>query len=191
MAILLLAAALHAFVGASTQAPHAGDVGAPQVLYIVSEAVQMRVEPDLRSRAIANLRPYDIVGGRELINGWLRVDGATVGAAGESGWIQVAPDNLVTTTLEALKVRMFRVQETKWPDWIKMEVVRGRIRRGFTGNQVRLAPGDPLRKSLRQNGSDVTEEWIYEERRILFSHTSVATIEVLVIPNRSSLIPDR
>jgi hypothetical protein len=191
MAILLLAAALHAFVGAATQASHAGDVGAPQMLYIVSEAVQMRVEPDLRSRAIANLRPYDIVGGRELINGWLRVDGATVGAAGESGWIQVAPDNLVTTTLEALKVRMFRVQETKWPDWIKMEVVRGRIRRGFTGNQVWLALGDPLRKSLRQNGSDVTEEWIYEERRILFSHTSVATIEVLVIPNRSSLIPDR
>jgi hypothetical protein len=191
MAILLLAAALHAFVGAATQASHAGDVGAPQMLYIVSEAVQMRVEPDLRSRAIAKLRPDDNVGGRELINGWLRVDGATVGAAGESGWIQVAPDNLVTTTLEALKVRMFRVQETKWPDWIKMEVVRGRIRRGFTGNQVRLALGDPLRKSLRQNGSDVTEEWIYEERRILFSHTSVATIEVLVIPNRSSLIPDR
>jgi hypothetical protein len=150
----------------------------------VSEAVQMRVEPDLRSRAIAKLKPYDIVGGRQLITGWLRVDGATVDVAGESGWIQVAPDNLVTTTLEALKVRMFRVQETKWPDRIKMDVVRGRIRPGFTGNQVQLALGDPLRKSLRQNGSDVTEEWIYEDRRIVFSHTGVATIEALAIPNR-------
>jgi hypothetical protein len=184
MAILLLAAALHAFVGASTQAPHAGGVGAPQVLYVVSEAVQMRVEPDLRSRAIAKLKPYDIVGGRQLITGWLRVDGATVDAAGESGWIQVAPDNLVTTTLEALKVRMFRVQETRWPDRIKMDVVRGRIRPGFTGNQVQLALGDPLRKSLRQSGSGVTEEWIYEDRRIVFSHTGVATIEALAIPDR-------
>jgi hypothetical protein len=180
MAILLLAAALYACAGPSAQGPYDAAVVAPRVLYVVSESVQMRIDPDPRSRAISRLKPYDVVAGRQLVEGWLKIDEATVAAGGESGWIQIAPENLVTTTLEALKFRMFRVQQTKWADRIKMDVVRGRIRAGFTANQVQLALGDPVRKSLRQTANDVWEEWTYHDRRIVFSHTGVTAIESLI-----------
>ena len=181
MGILLhfLMAALYA----SAQGPLDTSVDAPKVLYVVSEAVTARVDPDQRSRAMFKLQPYDVVSGRQLVEGWLKVDEATVAGATGPGWIPVAPDNLVTTSLEALQGRVFRVQQTKWPDRIKMDVVRGRIREGFTANQVKLALGDPLRKSLRESVNAVAEEWTYPDRRIVFSHTGVATIESL-IPHR-------
>jgi hypothetical protein len=182
MAILLLVAVLSVCAGSSAQDPRDASVDARPVLYVVSEAVTVRVDPNARSGAMFKLQPYDVVSGRQLVAGWLRVDGATAAGAGESGWIPVAPDDLVTTTLEALQGRVFRVQQTNWPERIKMDVVRGRVRQGFTANQVQLALGDPLRKSLRPSAGGVAEEWTYEDRRIVFSHTGVAAIE--------SLIPD-
>jgi hypothetical protein len=179
MALLLLIAALGAMGGASGQGPLDTSVDAPKVLYVVSEALTARVDPDQRSRAVFKLQPYQVVSGRQLVEGWLRVDQATVAGATEPGWIPVAADDLVTTSLEALQGRVFRVQQTRWPNRIKMDVVRGRIREGFTANQVKVALGDPLRKSLRHSASDVAEEWTYADRRIVFSHTGVAAIEPL------------
>jgi hypothetical protein len=182
MVNLLLLAALFASAGSPAQGPLDTSVEAPKVLYVVSEAVTGRANPNGQARAVFTLRPYDVVSGRQLAAGWLKVDEATVAGAAEPGWIPVAPDDLVTTTLEALKGRVFRVQQTKWPERIKMDVVRGRIRTGFTAHQVQLALGDPLRKALRVSAGDVAEEWTYHDRRIVFSHTAVATIESL-IPN--------
>jgi hypothetical protein len=176
---VLFIAALSASAASPAQGPLDTSVDAPKVLYVVSEAVTARADPDLQSRAVFTLRPYDVVSGRQLTAGWLKVDGATVAGAAEPGWIPVSPDDLVTTTLEALKGRVFRVQQTKWPERVKMDVVRGRIRPGFTALQVQLALGDPLRKSLRRSADDVAEEWTYYDRRIVFSHTGVATIESL------------
>ncbi len=182
MTILLIVAALYASAGSPAQGPRDASVDAPRVLYVVSEAVTVRVDPSARSRAMSKLQPYDVVSGRQLVEGWLQVDEVSESGTGGTGWIPVAPENLVTTSLEALKRRVFRVQLTKWPDRIKMDVVRGRIRQGFTANQVQLALGDPLRKSLRPAGDGVAEEWTYDDRRIVFSNTGVAAIEFL-IPN--------
>jgi len=179
MAILFIVAALYASAGSSAQGPLDASVDAPRVLYVVSEAVTVRSDPDARSRSIFKLQPYDVVSGRQLVDGWLKVDKAAADGAGETGWIPVAPDNLVTATLETLKRRVFRAQLTKWPDRVKMDVVRGRIRQGFTADQVQLALGDPLRKSLQGSAGGVSEEWTYYDRRIVFSHTGVATIESL------------
>jgi len=179
MGILLFVAALAASAGSFAQGPYDTSVGAPRVLYVVSEAVTGRAEPDLRSPALFRLRPYDVVSGRQLAKGWLKVDPATLAGTAESGWIPVAPDDLVTTTLEELQRRVFRVQQTKWPDRVKMDVVRGRIRLGFTAIQVQLALGDPQSKALRRAADDVAEEWTYDDRRIVFSHTGVAAIELL------------
>ena len=137
MVILLLMAALYASAGSSAQGPHGPPADAPKVLYVVSEPVTARADPDQRSRAVFKLEAYDVVSGRQLVEGWLKVDEATVEGSAEPGWIPVAPENLVTTSLEALKGRVFRVQQTKWPERIKMDVVRGRIRPGFTAHQVK------------------------------------------------------
>jgi hypothetical protein len=179
MTNLFFAAALYLSAGyvAVPQEP----VDAPRVLYVISEAVSMRAGPDAKSRAITRLKPFDVVSGRQLVEGWLHVDAATITTPGDFGWIPLAADNIVTVPLESLKARVFRVQQTKWPDRIKLDVVRGRIREGFTGDQVQLALGDPIRKELRETGNDVAEAWTYEGRRIVFSHSGVTTIEELSI----------
>ena len=170
---------LMAALCASAQGPLDTSVDARKVLYVVSEAVTAREDPDQRSRAVFKLQPYDVVSGRQLVEGWLKVDGATVEGSAEPGWIPVAPENLVAVSIETLKGRVFRVQQTRWPERIKMDVVRGHIRPGFTAHQVKVALGDPLSKSLRRSADGVAEEWTYADRRVVFSHTGVSAIELL------------
>jgi hypothetical protein len=146
------------------------------LLYLIVDPTVMRAEPHAAARTVAKLKRFDIVSGREMVTGWLQVDGGATVVAGELGWVPLARENLVRGPLEMLRGRLFRVQHTKWPDRIKLDVIRGRIREGFTADQVRLALGDPIRRELRETAGDVAEEWLYEDRRVLFSHTGVRVI---------------
>jgi hypothetical protein len=156
-------------------APFAEGGSAP-VLYLVSETTAVRQAPDPKAPVIAKLKAFDIVSGTEMARGWLRVDGATADATPE-GWVPFNRDNVVRGPVDALRGRAFRVQQTRWPLSVKLDILRGRVRQGFTGDQVRLALGDPLKKELRQVGDDVAEEWTYADRRIVFSHTGVRLVE--------------
>ena len=176
MGIVFLVAALS--VGAGLPPPLSND-DLPQVMYVVAADVSVRAEPHAKSHAIAKLKPFDVVSGQEAVQGWLRIDAAAYAASAGNGWIPLARDNVVAASLEVLRRRALRVQQTRWPDRIKIDVLRGRIRKGFTAGQVQLALGDPVRKDLRHAANDVTEVWTYDVVRVVFSHTAVAAIEEL------------
>jgi hypothetical protein len=176
MGIVFLVATLS--LGAGLPSPLSSD-DLPQVLYVVAADVSVRAEPHAKSHAIAKLKPFDVVSGQEAVQGWLRIDAAAYAASTGNGWIPLARDNVVAASLEVLRTRALRVQHTNWPDRIKIEVLRGRIRKGFTADQVQLALGDPLRKELRHTANDVTEVWTYDVVRVVFSHTAVAAVEQL------------
>ena len=89
------------------------------------------------------------------------------------------PTNLVTTTLEALKGPGLPRAADQVAGAHQDGRRAGAHPSGLHGHQVKLALGDPLRKSLRRSADDVAEEWTYSDRRIVFSHTGVATIESL------------
>ena len=147
------------------------DESAPvTLLYVIVEATTIRDQPDVKAKAVAKLQRYDIVSGKEAVPGWLQI---------EAGWVPLVAENVVYGPLESLRLRLFRIQHTKWSESIKLDVARGIVRPGFTGQQVQLALGDPLKKELRHVGGDVGEEWTYRERRVLFNHTGVRTIEPL------------
>lgn len=168
MHVLLLVVSLFASGG---QAP--ADAGDP-VLYLVSAPTSVHAEPARRSRTTGKLRPFDIVMGRK-VNDWLLIEGAGEGL--EGGWIPFVGENVIHAPIDAIKRRVFRVSQTRWPEHVKLDVVRGRVRTGFTADQVKLALGDPVAKELVRSGENVTEAWIYQDRRIAFSHTGVSTIE--------------
>jgi hypothetical protein len=153
--------------------------GSVPVLYLIAETTVVRSAPDPKAPAIAKLKAFDIVSGTETARGWLRIDGATSDAA-SSGWVPFNRDNVVHGPVDALRGRAFRLHRTRWPQSVKLDILKGRVRPGFTGDQVKLALGDPLQKNLRQLGADVVEEWIYAERRIVFSHSGVRVVETLV-----------
>jgi hypothetical protein len=150
----------------------------PRVLYLIGETTPMHAAPDRRAPVLSRLAVFDIVTGFEEVPGWLHVNAST-GQASELGWIQILAEHTVKGTLEAMKYRLFRAQHTEWPKSVRLAVVRGQIRRGFTGDQVKLALGDPVRKDLRRTGDDVNEEWLYADKRVIFSHEGVAAIERL------------
>jgi hypothetical protein len=175
MAILLLLAALGgppALVASATDG-----VSVEPVLYLVAETTTMRAAPHTNAPVIRKLQQYELLTGRETIAGWLHVEGASSGDA--DGWIAIDRDNVLRGPLETLKRRLFRIQEARWPERVKLDVARGRIREGFTADQVRLALGDPLRKELQRSGDSVSEAWTYESQRVHFSHTGVRDIERL------------
>ncbi|OFW06782.1 MAG: hypothetical protein A3H96_14045 [Acidobacteria bacterium RIFCSPLOWO2_02_FULL_67_36] len=148
----------------------------PLLLYIVSESTTVRATPAPKSAVLLKLKRYDLVTGREAAPGWLQLEGA------DGGWIPFVRQNVARGPIETVKYRLFRAMLAKWPDAVKMDVARGRIREGFTGDQVQLALGDPLSKDLRRVADDVAEEWTYADCRILFSHSGVATIEPIGTP---------
>jgi hypothetical protein len=166
MATLLLLAVL----SARASVPQSDDARLPLILYVVSEATSVGAALEAKSAVLLKLKRYDLVSGREAAPGWLQLEGAG------GGWIPLVRDNMVRGSIEAVKYRLFRAQRTKWPDSVKMDVVRGRIREGFTADQVQLALGDPVSKDLRRTAADIAEEWTYTDCRILFSHSGVAAI---------------
>lgn len=166
MATLLLLAILSARAGV----PQRDAVRPPPILYVVSEAASVRTAPEPKSSVLLKLKRYDLVAGREAAPGWLQLEGT------DGGWIPLVRENIVRGSIDTVKYRLFRAQLTTWPDNVKMDVVRGRIREGFTADQVRLALGDPLTKDLRRTAADVAEEWTYTDCRVLFSHSGVAAI---------------
>ncbi len=171
--LLLLMAALYAH--ASDAAPRAANAAA--VFYVVSEPTAVRADPDAKSHSVARLKPFDLASGCEVVDGWLRIDASS--GRWDGGWIEISRDNVVDASMETLRLRIFRVQQTKWPDRTKLDVVRGRIRERFTADQVRLALGDPVRKELRRAGDDVSEAWTYPDRIVLFSHSGVTSVEIV------------
>ena len=152
---------------------------AERVLYLIGETTSMHTAPNRRAPVLSRLKTFDIVSGTQEVPGWLHVDAST-GQPAELGWIPIRAEHTVKGTLEAMKYRLFRAQHTDWPKSVRLDVVRGQIRKGFTGDQVKLALGDPVRKDLRRNGDDVNEEWLYTDRRVIFSHEGVAAIERLI-----------
>lgn len=143
----------------------------------------MRASPDGRAPVLSRLQSFDIVSGTQDVPGWLHVDAST-GTASALGWIPIEAEHTVAGTLEAMKYRLFRAQLTKWPKATRLAVVRGQIRKGFTGDQVKLALGDPIRKDLRGSGNAVNEEWLYRDRRVVFSSTGVVAIEPIRTGNK-------
>jgi hypothetical protein len=149
----------------------------PCVRYLVSEPTTVRVAPADRARAVAKLKRFDIVTGCDVVAGWLHVEASSAGVA--AGWIPLVADNVITVTLDTLKRRIFRIERMRWSERIKVDIARGRIRNGFTADQVQLALGEPLNKQLVHAGENVSETWIYDDRRVTFSHTGVRAVEDL------------
>ncbi len=171
MHLLLFAVSL---LAPGAQSPSTAE--APAVLYLVSAPTAVHAEPTARSRTTGKLQPFDIVTGRQ-VDQWFLIESSSGGP--ESGWIPLLPENVVHGSLDAVKRRVFHARRARWPDRVKMDVVRGHVRAGFTADQVSLALGDPVSKELVGTGDSATETWTYQDRRIAFSHTGVSAIELL------------
>jgi len=173
MATLLLVAAL--LVQADTALPPRDG----RLLYLVSATTATRSEPDSRARHVSKLKAFDIVSGREAAAGWLQIDLTTGAADAQGQWIPIEPDNVVTGTMEALKYRVGKGQQTRWPERVRLDVARGRIRHGFSAEQVRLALGDPRSKALRHESTGMAEEWTYDTLCVVLSRRGVIAIEAI------------
>jgi hypothetical protein len=149
------------------------------VLYLIVDETTVRAEPEANARSLTRLQRYDVVSGRERVPGWLQIEATTDPRGTAGGWVPLDSKNVIAGNLEALKLRSFHVRQSKWTDAVKLDILRGRVREGFTGTQVQLALGDPLKKELRHVAGDVAEEWVYPDRRVLFSHAGVRTVELI------------
>jgi hypothetical protein len=141
------------------------------VYYLAVDATLLRAAPDETAPRVGKLRRFQMVTGREVVSGWLRVDGD------EDAWLSILRENVLSGSLETITRRIFHAQSADWPERVKADVARGLIRPGFTANQVRLALGEPLARTLERSGDSVNETWTYSDRRVRFSHRGVREIE--------------
>ena len=141
------------------------------VYYLAVDTTILRAAPDESAPRVGKLRRFDVVTGREVLAGWLRVDGD------EDAWLAIERENVVRGPFHTISRRIFHARAANWPERVKVDVARGLIRPGFTANQVRLALGEPVARTLEQSGNSVNETWTYSDRRVRFSHRGVREIE--------------
>src|SRR5687768_9906812 len=120
-----LVIALSSFLSTTTAEPGTG-----AVFYLIVDPTTIRSEPDPKAPSVSKLQRFDVVTGKEAVKGWLQVEGATSESA-QPGWVLLVPENVVRGPLESLKVRVIRVRNTKWPERVKLDVLRGHVREGF------------------------------------------------------------
>lgn len=177
MSVLLFLAAI--LVQADRPLPVAP---AAHVLYVVDHATPTYAAPAAHGRELAKLKAFDIVSGTEAAPGWLQIEATTASADAQGQWLAIDPENVVSGSLDGLKYRIAKAQLAKWPERVRLDIARGRIRYGFTAEQVRLALGDPRSTELLGSTSEPAEAWSYETMRVVVSMRGVTDIRP--IPQR-------
>lgn len=182
VAVALVTAAL--LTAAVSHAQEAVSRPASQLVYLLVARTPVRSAPSLDAPIVAELQPLDVLLGEERIAGWIRIVGGAfdVEASGDL-WLPVVRDNVLSDDFERIQRRTAKLRFVDWPLAVKIDVMRGVVRPGFTAAQVRLAIGDPREKLLREEDGDVFETWRYPDRLIVFSHTSVESVEKLESPH--------
>ena len=171
MSVLLCLAAL--LVQADRPLPVAP---AGTVLYVVDRTTPTYAAPDAHGRELAKLKAFDIVSGTEAAPGWLQIDATSASADVQGRWLAIDRENIVSGSLDGLKYRIARAQLARWPERVRLDIARGRIRYGFSAEQVRLALGDPRSTEPTRSTSEPAEAWSYDTMRVVVSMRGVTDI---------------
>jgi hypothetical protein len=153
------------------------------VVYLVTASEPAYEKPDVTSKRVGALKQANVgllVFG--TVEGWVWV-GLPWSDTFERGWIRGNPANLIKGDQLTVPGREVRMKDKKWPAALRLDILRGNVRLGFTKEQVEIArdvsigTDDDPRKESEETAAGVTEVWTYPDAVYTFNSGKVVKIK--------------
>ncbi len=148
------------------------------ISFVAAVPMVVRAEPSAAAPVVGKLAPADIVMVYRAQAGWLRVD--LLDKNNTKGWIATQDkDGMIPESWLDVRVRASKMAQKPWPQATKIDMLRKRVRVGFTEEQVRLALGDPTTKASDETATGVVSAWAYPGRIVTFKAGKVQSIKTI------------
>ena len=154
------------------------------LLFVVGSPTVIRSGATATSPKLATAQPLEILEVQQVTAGWLKIR-AHIQKQDVDGWIAAGAkdvEGLVAGTVFDMYVRIITLEKQAWPVAVKVDILRNRIRIGFTGDQVALAVGKPLRRTTVETAKGLTETWFYPTQSVIFTLGKVSSIVTTEMP---------
>ena len=147
------------------------------VSYVFAAETPLREKPLEESAVVFTAEPAQYGQVLCVVPGWARVH--MVKHGGARGWVfglGSAPENLLLESWVDIALREVRFAEQKWPPALKVDILRKRVRPGFTGPQVEIALGKPHSRTSDETAAGTTEIWTYDDQVLTLRKGAVVSI---------------
>jgi len=153
-----------------------------EVAFVTSKPTNIRSKHEATGKVVKLVPPLTLLRTTERVDEWLAVIAYTDSDA--RGWIYAPAtedENLLALSAYDAAARI-RDVDPAWPLATRLDIVRGRVRPGFSQPMVELAMGGhPDAKKTSETAAGVVERWAYGNKVITLTNGKVTEIETLEV----------
>lgn len=149
------------------------------VHYVFSAAGVLRDVPDAGGAISGRVTSGEIGNLLCVTDGWSRIRLMAKGPE-RTGWLATtgAPrENVVIGSVVDLVLKQVRMEDKMWPIAVRVNLLRGIARVGYTQEQIEVGLGNPLRSTTDETAAGVTETWLYSNQVVTFQKGRVTAIK--------------
>jgi hypothetical protein len=129
---------------------------------VVTQRGSMRCGPGQEYKAIAQVEAWDVFpfSGRE--GDWFLAGGGDASEQPGQKWIHKKLAQVIKDSCENVRRRAWAIKENPhWPKDVKDCILKGKIRIGMRGDEIKAAWGAPRDVRRRRGPWGVREQWVY------------------------------
>jgi hypothetical protein len=149
-------------------------------VYLITKTEAAYEKPDLTSKQIGTVTPTNgLLIYKVLSPDWIQVN---LLKTFDRGWVRLDKDNVIRGDQLTVLTRLDGIKNKKWSPAVRLDILRGRARIGFTKEQVEISRqinpsgSDPVEKQSEETAAGLTEIWKYPDAIYTFNAGKVVKI---------------
>jgi hypothetical protein len=151
------------------------------VIYLVTSAEPAHAKPDPTSAKVGEVNPTIGLLVFATSPGWVQVGLPDF----ERGWIRGDVKNIIHGDQLTVPMREVKMKGKPWAPAVRLDILRGIVRLGFTKEQVEIArhvsflPEESglLYKESEETAAGITDTWTYQDAVYVFTNGKVSKIK--------------
>ncbi len=155
-----------------------------QIAYFFPVQTVSREKPDPSATVVNTYPAMSFALVKKMEPGWVYVEPLPDAKTQAGGWIQPEKENLSCCSgVLSLVVRRREMSGKQWPESVKVDIIRGKVRVGFTVEQLQLAyrtsaitEAITVRKAIEETAAGAVEVWAYPDATYTLKGGRVAKI---------------
>jgi hypothetical protein len=153
----------------------------PQLAYLITTTTTGRAGPSLKTDAVATLPPFSLLRLERLFDGWACGTFSTndIKMTRDHGCVPMITENILPLETFDAAQKVVTVKTAGWPRAIAFDILRGKVKIGFSEAQVKTAVGDPVSHTESETAAGIKQLWTYPSRTIIFTNGKVSEVVTL------------
>jgi hypothetical protein len=150
----------------------------PQLAYLITTTTVGRASPSATAKVVATLPPFGLMRLERMFDGWAcgTFSTANIKMTREHGCVPMITDNILPLDTWDAVQKVVAVKSAGWPSSVAFDVLRGKVKVGFSEAQVKAAAGDPAGMTESETSAGTKQLWTYRSRTIIFTNGKVSEI---------------